>query len=155
MFMACVCSHTGDFVYFPLTIEIITFIPSLSPSKPSHLSLLAHFHTHGLFFINCCYTYIPKYNLFHSYVIHMQVFRADHLVLDSKFVCFSMSPTHSVAQFPVVLCVGLRRYGLPHPLCHIYWCSSVCVLGNHDDRSSQIVYVFNPSSHEAQAGSSL
>lgn len=65
--------------------------------------------------------YIPKCNpLSLCNVTSPYAFRADHLLLGNQFMSSShtrVSLTLRIPQLPVLLDVGLRSHGLPHPLC--------------------------------------
>ena len=83
----------------------------------------------SFFFINYCYIHlgmcitkhtcpeVHKHNLSSPYsVISLYDFRAEHLGLDKQLTCSSLrkliSPVLNIPQLPVILCEGLRPYGI-------------------------------------------
>lgn len=118
--------------------------PPFSPSKLSHIPLLATFEINDLFFHYCCYmhicmcTCISKYNLF-----NLHVFRAGHFLVDNQLVYSYLnkiiSLIHRIPYFSVFFfCVGLRPCGplAPIPFGIILMSSLfISYTGNHIDES--------------------
>lgn len=90
-----------EFVFHFCNYNIITFLPFLSSSKLSHLSILALIQIHGFFLLLLClymhkyiyiHTYISKYNQISFYnVNHMFTFTTDLLLIGNcQLTCFSL-----------------------------------------------------------------
>lgn len=101
--------------------------PPFSPSKLSHIPLLATFEINDLFFHYCCYmhicmcTCISKYNLF-----NLHVFRAGHFLVDNQLVYSYLnkiiSLIHRIPYFSVFFLCRIEALWspCPHPLWHYF-----------------------------------
>lgn len=96
------------------------FLPFL-PSKCFHRYILVFFQTHDFFHCLLLHASIHTYtslnitiSVYKKLLAH--VFKIDHLVLDNQLVYFSLektiSPTLSILQLPIFLCIMLRPHGL-------------------------------------------
>lgn len=100
-----------------------SFLPFLSTISTIHpIIFLVFFQSYGLLFAIIVlqaymYTYIPNYNLLSlNKITSMYIFSDDHFLIDNQLQHSSLgkiiSPTLSIPQLPVVLCVDLGIHSL-------------------------------------------